>query len=167
MAKRQVNGLLWARRCERPACVPIGRPRGAKAAGVRYERALARALGGTPGQWFEFEDTFGRGYCQVDLLLERGEALVVVEAKYTWTREAHSELAGLYLPVVAMALGRTPIGVVACKVLVPGMPYKASGNLGDCIAGRAGVFHWIGVGPRRTRALPRRATRLSPEALGL
>ena len=42
---REVVGLRWVRRLEeRPGCIPKGRPRGAKARGVRFEGAVAEVF---------------------------------------------------------------------------------------------------------------------------
>jgi len=94
--------------------------KGAKAAGIRFERALHKALPGSiHGQWFEFEDASGFGYCQTDLLFPLGGMYVVIEAKYTLVPGAHSKLAGLYVPVVSQAFGGEACGVVIVKNLDP------------------------------------------------
>lgn len=148
---RIVQGLVWARPCARPQGIPISRPRGAKQAGLRYERLLASALGENAihGQWFEFMDANGHGYCQVDLMLRTQQEIVLLEAKYTWTMRGHRQLEQLYLPVVTKALNRPCVGIVVCKKLIPGMPMAATGDLGIAIAGaRHGirtVMHWIGA----------------------
>jgi hypothetical protein len=89
-----------------------------KALGVKYEKDLRKALGtrARAGVWFEFEDRYGLGWCQVDFLVP--ELGVVLEAKYTWKAEAHQELSGLYLPVVSAALGPCK-GIVVCRNLLP------------------------------------------------
>lgn len=148
---RYVRELLWARPCSRPAAIPIGRPRGAKAQGLRYERALARELDGKHGQWFEFEDANGRGWCQTDLLLGRGSMAVVLECKYTWTLEGHLALAKLYLPVVQMALQRPTCGLVVCKKLVPDVALhgvQICSSLEEALMAaprRCVAWHWTGV----------------------
>jgi hypothetical protein len=148
---RVVQGLEAARACERPACIPKGKPRGAKAAGLRYERALAKALppGWLHGQWFEFWDANGHGYCQPDFILVEPGRVLVLEAKYTWVLEAHAQLMQLYAPVLRAVFKRPVIGVVVCKRLVPGAR-AAYTTLEEAIrwpvVGGA-VLHWIGVGP--------------------
>jgi hypothetical protein len=147
--KRQVNGLRWARACERPEAIPIGRSRGAKALGVRYERALELVWPGVCGQWFEFEDRNGPGWCQVDFIAKVGEALVVVEAKHSWLASAHVELDTLYLPVVERALGKRPIGLVVAKRLAMEMGrVRVSATLEEAVGlallGHRVVWHWIG-----------------------
>lgn len=150
--KRKVQGLRWATLCDRPTCIPVSRPRGAKAAGLRYERMLAKAMPeALRGQWFEFEDQNGRGFCQTDLLLPITFGRVaVLECKYTWTWEGLTELEQLYLPVVREALKKDVIGLMVCKKLTPNSG-QVSGSLGEALQAAAGgkpaVWHWIsGVG---------------------
>jgi hypothetical protein len=125
---RRIEGLIRAKALvSRPACIPASKPRGAKAAGLRFERALHKSLAGSiHGQWFEFEDKNGFGYCQTDLILpiqrwkgDEGGLYVVIEAKYTLVPGAHSKLASLYIPVVSQAFGCQACGVVIVKNLDP------------------------------------------------
>lgn len=149
---------MSARAVERPQSIPIGRPRGAKALGVRYERALARSLpGATHGQWWEFWDANGRGFCQTDLFLPVGEAVVVLEVKYTWTPLGHSQLERLYLPVLRMALGRDVIGLVVCKKLIPEVLGQVTvcGTLVEAIeAARRTRAAWHSIDPKPRRNGP-------------
>ena len=113
---RVVNGLQWAKELvERPSVIPKSRPRGPKAIGVRYEKALAKELGPVArhGVWFEYGDAEGRHYCQVDFLLELGERICIIESKYTWVASAYLQLERLYAPVLALAAGR-PIEQIYC-----------------------------------------------------
>ncbi len=152
---REISELLWAKPMERPAGIPIGRPRGAKAAGLRYERALVRALPPPKvhGQWFEFEDRRGRGVCQPDILVsrERGGMIAVLEAKYSWTAEGHQQLEKLYLPVVQMALGRSAVGILVTRRLVSEMlkGIVICSTLEQAVwfarEGRRVVWHWLGT----------------------
>jgi hypothetical protein len=105
----------------RPACIPPSRPRGAKAAGLRFERALASSLKGClHGAWFEFEDLNGFGYCQTDIIMPfLPHFLAVIEVKYTFVPGAHSKLANLYLPIAEKAFGAPAVGVVVVKNLDP------------------------------------------------
>lgn len=159
-----MEGLLSARACERPSSIPVGRPRGAKALGVRYERALARSLpGATHGQWWEFFDANGRGFCQTDFFLPVGEVIVVLESKYTWTPLGHSQLERLYLPVLRLALRREVLGIVVCKKLVPEVMSQAMvcGTLAEaCEASRGtrAVWHVVDPKPRRRGTATRPAS---------
>lgn len=149
---RHVGGLRFARAIERPAGVPQGRPRGAKAAGLRYERALAASMPAAKhGVWFEFEDSRGRGLCQTDLLFPYAGVCYILEAKYTWTLAGHEQIEHLYVPVVSKALGRRVFGIVVCRRLIAGMPtgvviccdvYSA---MREAQAGSRTVWHWLGT----------------------
>lgn len=156
---RQVNSLQWASP-QANGPFPAKRPgnRGAKAAGLRYERALAKALpSARHGQWFEFRDWNGHGWCQPDLLLPVGDQdLVVLEAKYTWTEEGFAQLNGLYLPIVRHCTSKVVSGVLVCKVLVPGHRGVVTSSLWDAIGlARTGTpmvtLHWPGFGSLDTR----------------
>jgi hypothetical protein len=146
---RIVQGLYTAKRCERPSSIPVGRPRGAKAQGLRYERALASSLPtAIHGQWFEFRDANGPGWCQTDLLLTVDDYVVVLESKYTWTAVGHSQVELLYKPVLQMALRKQVLGIVVCKVLTNGMNGIAvTGNLAEAIElskTERVALHWLG-----------------------
>lgn len=117
---RRINRLHWAHPLEgRPASIPNSRPRGAKAAGLRYERALAKHLPeATHGQWFEFSDGNGHGYCQTDLLMPfLPHFIAIIEIKYTLVPNAFSKMLDLYIPVVSKAMGCPVAGIIAVKNL--------------------------------------------------
>lgn len=175
---RVIRGLRWAKECARPACIPIARPRGVKAAGLRYERALARALPGTlPGRWFEFEDAAGHGFCQTDLLLGWEGHACVLECKYTWTREGHQQLEELYLPVVQAALSRPVLGLQVCRRLVPELTREGvqvvsslQAGLVGALQGRRCAWHWLAQGqelaPRAGGRAPARPISLESRLVG-
>ena len=119
---RVILNLRWAHALtSRPDCIPASRPRGAKAAGLRFERALAKQLPtALHGTWFAFEDAQGRGFCQTDIIYSLLPTYIaVIEVKYTLVPGAHSKLSNLYLPIVSMAMQRPTVGVVAVKNLDP------------------------------------------------
>lgn len=130
--------------------MPVGRPRGVKAAGLRYEKELARAIPtAVHGQWFEFQDSAGPGHCQPDLLLETAWGWAVLEAKYTWTQLGHQQVEKLYRPVVERAWKAPTFGLVVCKVLTVEVARSAicrdlSSALFQAASGRPTVLHWIG-----------------------
>lgn len=150
---RRLCGLKWARQIERPGGIPKGRPRGAKAAGVRYERALAAALPEAHhGLWWEYLDDNGMGFCQTDLLLLGPDCALVLECKYTWTEEAWEQLEHLYLPVVARALDCPTYGVQVCKTLrgeTSDVCWTLEEALAIALEGRRPSMHWT----MRTRLL--------------
>lgn len=135
----------------------VARPRGVKAQGLRYERALAKALPEAQhGKWFEFEDMAGHGYCQPDLILVRPEWVLVLEAKLSWVAEGHTQIEQLYRPVLEKTFQRKVIGVVVTKVLKPETPRNlVCGNLERAIVRSverdlSSVLHWLGKAPLRT-----------------
>jgi len=72
---------------------PKGRPKGAKAAGLRYEKALAAAIPRAEhGQWFEFTDLNGPGHCQMDLLIVGNKRVVILECKLTDVQTGRAQL---------------------------------------------------------------------------
>jgi hypothetical protein len=158
MAKRVVEGLKWAREVAKPSGIPIGRPRGTKAFGIRYEKAVGAELPTfVRGQWFEFEDANGRGFCQTDFIRVQRDRVVVLELKHTWVEEGQEELEGLYLPVVQAAFDRKAVGIVVCRRLVPNMPNVIiSGGLDEAIRlaegnGKATVWHCLGSAVRSSQ----------------
>lgn len=157
---RVVQGLQWAKRLDaRPAGIPVSRPRGAKAQGLRYERAFGRAAGAEAiiGPWFEFFDSNGPGWCQPDVLLPSGQGtLLILECKYSWVAEAEGQIEWLYRPVVEAVAGRRTAGIVVCRRLVAEIRRPVVGTLTEAIelalVGKRPVLHWIGVpGPLSAR----------------
>lgn len=144
--------LAWANECARPSCIPSRRARGVKALGVRYENKVAKAMGwARQGVWFEFVDGLGRAWCQVDLVWDQGPFVVVGEVKHSWVPEAFDKLRWLYLPIVAMAMGKPARGLVICKNLKPQVRSaytKLSQALALLEASKEAIptFHWIGQG---------------------
>lgn len=119
--ERSTSSILWARPCEKPSFIPTSRPRGSKAAGLRYERNLAQFLqpGVIHGQWFEYEDATGIHYCQPDILYPISRWLIsIIEVKYTLVEGAFDQLVR-YLPVVEAAYNMRAALVVAFKNFGP------------------------------------------------
>lgn len=147
---RTINGLISAKASARPPGMPKSRARGAKAAGLRYERELAKALPQAKhGQWWQFVDRNGPGYCQTDLLLKTELGLFVLEVKYTWTPAGHEQLRKLYKPVVEKALGQPVHLVQVCKRLTTEVPrdsvrLELSEALALAANGWPAVLAWIG-----------------------
>lgn len=147
--------LLLAVQGSRPKGMPIGRPRGKRGEGMRYERKLAEALPEAEhGQWFQFVDAGGPGNCQVDLILRLPKAVVVLEAKYTWTPVGHTQIALLYKPVVEKAWNLPVYGIVVCKKLTVATKRAANvySTLDEAVSSvlsgdSRAVLHWLGAGP--------------------
>lgn len=118
MSHRAVNGLLWARQALRAPHREPKRKRGAKAIGIRYEKALAKALpSARHGLWFEFCDTNGRGYCQPDFLIELLGAPFVLEAKLRDVSGGLAQIMELYQPVLREVLGQPVFGIAIVRTL--------------------------------------------------
>ena len=158
MAHRVVKGLKWARlSSDGPFGGKISRPRGAKREGLRYEKAIAQAFGPTAkhGQWITFEDSRGLGWAQPDILFPKGGELFVIEAKYTWVPEAHSQIGLLYLPLLEAVFESSRIhGIVMVKNLVPlakrhfiCSTMERAMEIARLGAGNAPVMQWLGNGP--------------------
>lgn len=136
---------------EKPSCIPTGRPRGARAAGIRYEKAFGKAIGQAAehGPWFQFKDLNGNGYCQPDYLIELEHLVVILECKYTWTAQAYAQMELLYIPVLKVALGKPVIGLQVCKRLLPEATLKTKivGMLGNGLIlanqGQRVTLHWL------------------------
>lgn len=170
---RKISGLQTAQRTVCPW--PTGRSaRGAKAQGLRYESAVGAELPADAehNPWFTFIDANGRGNCAPDFLLPWGDELVVLECKYTWVPEAHTQLQLLYKPVVERALRRSVLTVVVCRHLTAAMPANLTicSSLSQAIAcaraGEAPVWHNLAVALRpRKRPRARRGAIAFAEAM--
>lgn len=149
---RVIEGLRWARRCERPPAIPSTRLKGVKGAGIRFEKAFGLALpGAIRGQWFEFEDRNGFGVCQTDYLFRDLDRVIVVECKLSLTDEAFFQLQCLYLPVVGEAFRLKTLNARARGLIVTRNlrevrnSYKVFPTLRSAVEGDdISVLHWIG-----------------------
>ena len=135
---------------ERPPSIPISRPRGAKAAGLRYERSLAKALpAGAHGIWFEFKDDNGHGFCQTDHLYSfLPDFIAIIEVKYTLVLDAYSKLRDFYIPIVSTAMKCSAVGVIVARNLIPGLSQVfidlPSAAYASYAADYPTVLHWRG-----------------------
>lgn len=152
MSFRSIKGLISAELLsERPKCIPHGRARGAKAAGLRYQRAFGKAIGRSAldGPWFQFRDSNGAGFCQPDFIINLPSVAVILECKYTWTPEAFAQIELLYRPVLELALGKPTFGLQVCKRLLPrsSVDSKIVGMLGNGLvlanSGTRVALHWL------------------------
>ncbi len=156
MGHRVVKGLKWARLSpDGPFASGVKRPRGAKRAGLQYERAIANAFGTTAkhGQWIAFEDKNGLGWAQPDILFPKGLELFVIEAKYTWVPEAHSQIGQLYQPLLEAVFESSRIhGIVMVKSLRPEAKRHFICSTMERamevarLAGEAPILQWLGTG---------------------
>ena len=162
MTFRTISHLQRACICSAPPNIPQARLKGKKAAGLRYERQLAKVLpSAIHGQWFQFFDANGPGFCQPDFCLvpsKQDNTIIVLEAKYTWCPEAHDQLWDLYVPVVQKSFQMPTFGAVVCKNLRPGMNGCAIFNTFRDIAEASrsyqdrGRYVWYWLGQATSRA---------------
>lgn len=129
-----------------PKYSPKGNSSAAKA-GLRYERALARALGcpkdWSHGMWLEWEDSAGVHWCQPDLVTFQPGLVICLEAKLRWTLEGHRQLEELYLPLLGKLVGGRVIGAQVCKFLLQDSP-PAAYSLEEALRGARPLVHWLG-----------------------
>lgn len=154
---RVVAELQWAEGVAgEPDWLGVSRGRGAKAKGRQYEKRVAKCLGPSVknGQWFKYCDLNGLGWCQPDFIVPLKDQFVpsvlVIECKYTWISEAHSQISRLYAPVIRKAWDRKVFGLVVCRNLVQGLDKLATVNTEFSLAveasldGKTSVWHWLG-----------------------
>jgi hypothetical protein len=149
---RHVKGLKWAQWADPPSFAKRKRARGAKAAGLRFERKVAEELARRGevwhGQWIEFEDVNGRGLAQPDFILPSEG--IVLESKLTETPAAFEQLFSLYLPLLELLMGERLCGVQVCRNLAPvpreARPSGAYGEILDDLAPVPGaVWHYLPI----------------------
>jgi hypothetical protein len=126
---RVIRDLKWVEPlASRPAYLPkVKRLRGAPQRGIQFENAVAKALPEfTHGQWFEFEDSKGKGCCQTDLFFVRSRDIVLLECKNTWLLDAHTQVGRLYKPILEACYQKPVLCIVVVKNLGPlsGIPVE-------------------------------------------
>lgn len=117
---RHVAGLLWAQHTSEGPFGPQRRKKGAKGAGLGYERKVAKALPQAIfNPWFEYMDANGKGFAQPDFLLPlKGGLLAILECKLTATPVGKEQLALLYMPLAQFLWPKRQIlGVMVTKNL--------------------------------------------------
>jgi len=146
----------WAHECAPPDFAKPRRLRGSKAAGLTYERKLAKVLpkGTKHGQWFAYSVDGKVKFCQPDFLLLGRSELAVLEAKLADVTAASEQLRGLYVPVLRAAYGKKVLPVIVTRSLSR-LPEEADIDEVCCRliealdlarAGKLPVLHWIGSG---------------------
>lgn len=153
---RVVMGLTSASACARPTCIPRSRPRGTKGLGLSYERTVASAVRrafptALHGQWFQYEDSHGRGYCQPDILLISTSVVWVLECKLSNVDEARAQIALLYAPILRYVYKRDVRGIVVARHLTRiGVQTDVFSGLRDAMKvndfATFPVLHYLGKG---------------------
>jgi hypothetical protein len=143
---RVLSNLISAECCDSP-WPKARRPRGAKGAGLRYEKLVAKASGGIHNQWFYFVDANGSGYCCPDVILNLPHGLFVLECKLSDRTEAKTQLTELYLPIVSYVYGREARGIVVTKILKNHSSSIVTSLREAFTADPIPLLHWLGRGP--------------------
>lgn len=109
------------------------RAKGAKAAGLRYEKRVRQELEAQFGPaasfryWLEFyqKGTYKRGLCELDALIQlRDGVLCIIEAKIKHTSDAWWQLRKLYQPLIQTLYPEHRVLVCeVCKFLDPAVPF--------------------------------------------
>ena len=144
--RRAVDGLRWARVADAPPfmAAPKKLRKQSQQAGLVYEAKVAEYLRLRYGEeriihgpWLEYQDEWGHGWAQPDILILPDGAekpLVICECKLTFTkRAAESKLRSTYLPLV--------------REVYPGLDYRtvqACKNLSRSAIGQRTVITNIG-----------------------
>lgn len=153
--------ILSARRIP-PRKLPTNHYNPAQLRGIRYQRALGKALISkltphvisiTPEPWYEYEIAnpttkfTEKAICSPDFLIETEIGMIVIEVKLTFVFTAVEKLLNLYVPVVTLA-HNTPLvaPLVIAKTLTPNTP-KTINTLSLALDGKAPrsvpVFQWL------------------------
>lgn len=146
---RPIEALKFASETQCPWAK--SRPRGAKAAGLRYERAFAKALpAARHGLWFAFVDANGAGNCSPDFVLAHGTYLTVFECKLSDKSYAKDQLRELYMPVLRHVYKLPVRGIVVTKTLRPWSDTsRVVGTLAEALTlaeHTIPTLHWLGKG---------------------
>jgi len=124
MQKRRnvIRGLRWVKALDdRPRFISSPRIKGIQRAGLIYENRIAnyvKALYGEKvlhGQWYEFEDRRGLGWCQPDIIVlpdKDRKFILVLECKLKATKKAWVQLNYMYRPVLERIYPQTEIRLV-------------------------------------------------------
>ena len=120
-----------------PRSLPHGRHTVAQLKGLRYQRALGKALVRnlegvtiTPEPWYEYTRRKGKGsvecnICAPDFFLEKDDVGIVIEVKLTFVYGAIIKLLDLYVPAVKAATNgrlRRIVPLIITRTLTPSAP---------------------------------------------
>lgn len=146
---REIEGLRSVKLSASPW--PKSRPRGVKAKGLRYERALAKVIPSAKhGLWFNFVDRNGPGFCSPDFIIEGHSFVAVLECKLTDTDEARKQIRALYTPILEKFYSKPVLGVVVAKYLTPNsrnIVHDLASALKLTKNSAIATLHWLGKGP--------------------
>lgn len=121
--------------------------RGAKAAGLRYEKCVGeelarRGLTVVRGPWIKFHDINGQGFAQPDFIIQDSEThWAILEVKLSQTKTAFEQLFSLYLPLLTfLHPGVKFVPLQVCKNL----RYEDDKIVDDLTLTKQGAtWHWL------------------------
>lgn len=98
------------RLAKRPSFIPVSRPRGTKALGLRFERRVGALLRRQfhevhSGEWFEFVDAKRQGVCQIDHYIVLHSHIILCECKLSEAEAAWPQMKDLYAPILERHYG--------------------------------------------------------------
>lgn len=115
---RKISQLQSVKLCS-PRAGQKGRAFSEKAEGLRFEETIGDiildlGLKNYSHCWFEFKDSNGKGWCQVDHGFFKEDFQVIIECKRSWHSYAKGQILQLYKPIVEFYWKRPALGIVAC-----------------------------------------------------
>jgi hypothetical protein len=104
----------------RPNCIPKARLSGVKLRGLTYEKRVGAHLRSIfpkvySGQWFQYVDATGGGYCQPDHFIVLKNGILCIECKLTETPVGFAQIRQLYRPILEKHYGLPVVGVQAAR----------------------------------------------------
>lgn len=151
MSHRKIEQLFSAFETLAPKAFAPGkrRPRGAKGAGIKFEKEVAKAFGARArhGQWFSFFDKNGSGMCQTDLLIVQPTKVFCFEVKLGNITAGRAQFSELYRPVLERVYKRPVYGIVIARYVSDDPePRKITNNMLSAIVaaqiGEVPTLHW-------------------------
>jgi hypothetical protein len=119
-----------------PRPLPHGRHTAIQLKGIRYQRALGKALTKnlkevtiTSEPWYKYALRIGKSYseyniCSPDFLIEKDDIGIVIEVKLTFVHGAVEKLINLYVPTVIAAHKHLKhiVPLIITRTLTPSAP---------------------------------------------
>lgn len=137
---RIIQNLMSASLCKNPPSLIASKKKlkGSAARGLAFQRKVGKRLKQLialeelfgilkDGEWYEFIDQEGIGFCQPDFELHYPDHIVCIECKLTQTPNAHLQVAELYKPVLQRVYQKKVFAIQATPMLI----YKPNVLVGD------------------------------------
>lgn len=137
---RKVTGLKWARLKDKPASLSVGRKRGAKGQGLKYEaRAISHLTAlFPPGDlryhlWIEYLDDNGLSWAEPEAVVIRPTELILFEVKLTGCQYGLEQMRDLYAPLLSSIFLRPVRGLQVCRAVCRSTPGPYIDSVDDFI----------------------------------